>query len=303
VDTSVIPHSSSDSGANVVGDRLIHDYMSDLHSRLPNYLPILDTGMHHRGQSKYVSWHFPTDAFGDQPLELLHITDVQFGHKYCRKSRVREYRDWVLSEPNRYVLLGGDLVDAGHILSKGSPFDQEGDPQSEVYDFCEEFAPLRPRILGYVGGNHERRSIPTFGDLGVLIATMLKIPYSDGKQMVDIYYGKHKPFKVSLHHSGGSKSAQTKGAIANVIYKFMSQGDSQLYLVGHLHQALVLPDWREERLLKEHDIKLVKVIGAMSTSFLKTYGTYAEVAGFKPGDVMMARAVLETNGKWEVTLR
>lgn len=269
---------------------------------LPDFLPKMKTGMILDRQVKYVSWDFNKVPLTG-PLEVLHLTDLQYGHKYFRRNRFIEYRDWVLSSPNRYVVLGGDLPDAAHILSKGSPYENEGDPQSQIYRLVDDMAPLRGRILGYVGGNHERRGLKTFGDLGILIASLLRIPYSNGIQFVDINLGEHKPFKIALHHDGGSKSASTKGAIANVIYKFMQRGDSQLYLLGHLHQAMVIPDWREERDEKSRDIKLVKIFGAMSTSFLKTYGTYGEVAGFRPQDVMMARAIIEPNGKWEVTLR
>jgi hypothetical protein len=50
-------------------------------------------------------------------------------------------------------------------------------------------------------------------------------------------------------------------------------------------------------------IKLQKVAGIMSSSFLAYWNSYAEVAALPPSDTMMARAILERNGHWEVTLR
>ncbi|KKL48236.1 hypothetical protein LCGC14_2327560, partial [marine sediment metagenome] len=133
------------------------------------------------------------------------------------------------------------------------------------------------------------------------IATMLKIPYSNGRQLIDIHFGDHRPFKASLWHGRGA--ARTKGTIAQTLQRFMQQGDSQLYLMGHLHQALILPDWKEYRHPVRNTIELKKVIGAVGSSFMETWGTYGEVAGYSAGDVMMARTVLERNEKWEVTLR
>ncbi len=260
----------------------------------------VETGMHYDEQVKYVSWDLPVKKLGTT-IELLQITDVQFGHKGCRVERVIEYRDWVLAKPNRFMLWTGDNVDAYALWSPGSPFDQIANPQSQVFKFCELWAPARHRILGYVGGNHERRAIPGFGDLGVLIATLLRVPYSGGKQHVDIHYGAHQPFRISLWH--GTGGARTKGTVAQMLARFMEQGDSQLYLVGHVHQPLLIPTWKEVRDVKNKIITLRKSIGAVGSSFMETYGTYAEVFGYASGDVLMANTRLESNGTWEVSLR
>jgi hypothetical protein len=120
-----------------------------------------------------------------------------------------------------------------------------------------------------------------------------------GVQLIDIHFGEHKPFKISLFHGRGA--ARTKGSKAQMLHQFMGQGDSQVYLCGHLHDALVLFDWRQKRF--GDGIKLQKIAGAMSSSFLEYWNTYAEVAGLSPSDTMMARIILEPNGHWEITLR
>lgn len=100
----------------------------------------------------------------------------------------------------------------------------------------------------------------------------------------------------------GVGGARTKGAVAQVLDRFMQWGDSQLYLMGHLHQGMVVPAWREVR-DGRGGLRLEKKIAAIGTSFLESWGGYGEVAGFHPHDVMMARAVVEASGKWELTLR
>jgi hypothetical protein len=274
------------------------NYLQSLHA--PDVVRI-DTGMHVGEQEKYVSVRFSEKQVREwKSLELIQLTDIQFGHVCCKVKRVREYRDWILSVPNRFVLMTGDNVDAATIFSPGSPYDNLFNPQNQVCRFAEEMAPLRHRILGYVGGNHERRSLPAFGDLGCLIATYLRIPYSMGKQTVDIHFGKHDAFKISLWH--GTGGAKTKGTVAQVLDRFMSQGDSQLYMMGHLHQPMVIPKWREER-DGRNGIRLRKVMGVVGSSFLEFIGSYGEVMGLQPSDVLMGRAVLEASGGWEVTLK
>ena len=264
----------------------------------PCAIPML-SGMHHNEQTKYVTWNA---GVLKSPIEILHMTDIQFGHVMCNVKRVVEYRDWVLKEPNRYVVFGGDCIDAGTKLSVGSPWEQTMEPQGQVYRFCELFAPMRHRILGFVGGNHERRGVLTFGDLGSLIAHILEIPYSAGRQFLDFNFARHhESFRMDLWHGKGA--SQTAGAKMQMLHRYMQSGDSQIYLVGHLHDCMVKFDWRFIRQPHEQRVKLVKIGGAMSSSFLEYFGSYAEVAGMMPSSLMMARVIVEPSGKWELTLR
>lgn len=255
-------------------------------------------------QVKLVSYDFNDRKRFPKPLssvELIHITDMQLGSKGFMRSKFLKYRDWILDVPQRFVLLGGDIVDAATILSVGSPYDNTGEPIDQVEEAIDILMPLAKagRLLGYVGGNHERRTSKTFGDCGRLIAKSLQVPYSGGVQLIDIHFGKHKPFKISLWHGGGS--AQTKGAKAQMLHRFMQKADSYLYLVGHLHDVVLLFDWRQHRV--EGKIKLQKIAGIMSSSFLAYWNSYAEVAAMSPSDTMMARTILTPDGGWEVTLR
>lgn len=275
------------------------EFLNKLQRRAPRDVVKMKFSMRVGDESKYVSVSFDPARYRNG-IEILHLTDVQFGHRCCRVDRFIEYRDWVLSQRNRFVFFGGDMVDAATMLSVASPYENTEEPQAQVYRFVELAMPMRHRIIGYVGGNHERRSTKTFGDLGHLIATLLRIPYSSGKQFVDIHYGDlHCPFKNSLWHGG--TGSRTKGSKAQMLHRFMVQGDSQCYWVGHLHDVLMLGDVRERR--GPGGIKIEKFAGVMSSSFLEHYGTYAEVQGMPAGDTQMWRLVLEPNGKWMLTLR
>jgi len=234
-------------------------------------------------------------------VELLHLTDLQIGSKAFQRNRFIEYRGWLLDQPNRFVFLGGDIIDAATILSVASPYENTGEPIDQVDEATELLKPLKAagRLLGYVGGNHERRTIKTFGDCGRLIARSLEVPYSRGVQHIDIHYGQHRPFKVSLWHGGGS--ARTKGAKAQMLHRFMQHADSHVYMVGHLHDVVLLFDWRQLRI--GNKIKLQKIAGIMSSSFQGYWNSYAEVSAMSPSDTMMGRVVLDPDGKWMVTLR
>lgn len=250
-----------------------------------------------QGETKYLSWDFTDAPFST--LELLQITDAQFGHICCKVDRLIEYRDWVLAKPNRFMVWTGDNIDSAHMQSKGTTWENTGSPQYQIYEFCKLWAPARHRVLGYVGGNHERRCLSTFGDLGITIATLLQIPYSRGKQLIDVHFGQHKPFQISQWH--GTGGARTKGTVAQVLTRFAAEGDSQLYLMGHLHQPMIIPFWKERR--GGTGLRAVKTVAALGSSFMETWGSYGEVSGYGPSDVLMPLCRLEKSGGWEVILR
>jgi hypothetical protein len=274
------------------------DYLDKLYKKAPKNVLQLRGSMQYGDEFKYVTATFDTKKY-PKGIEIMHITDVQFGHLACNVPKVIEFFDWILAEPNRFVVFGGDMVDAAHALSVGSPFENVCEPQGEVYRFVELAVRIRHRIIGYVGGNHERRSAKTFGDLGHMIASLLKVPYSSGKQFVDIKYGDHAPFKISLWHGGtGSK---TKGAKIQMLHRFMTQGTAQLYMVGHLHDCMMTYDWRETR--DNGKIRLERFAGVMSSSFLEHYGCYSEVAGMAATGIAMWRCILEPDGHWMLTIK
>ena len=274
-----------------------------LHGKLTdNRYPSLTKMLQH-GETKRIEWDFSKAPW--KTLELTQITDVQYGNIACKHDRVIEYRDWILSRPNRFMIWTGDNIDAATMQSKGTPWDNTGTPQQQLFEFCDVWASARHRILGYVGGNHERRCLSTFGDLGITIAALLQIPYSRGKQLIDIRFGEHRPgtkagiFPLAQWHGMGG--AQTIGTVAQKLYRFASDGDSKVYLMGHHHRPMVIPFWKERR--GESDIRPIKTIAAAGSSFLDIWGSYAEVAGFGPSDVLMPRVVLERDGSYEVTLK
>ncbi len=274
------------------------DFLTWIQKHSPKDVVQLGKHMQHAREVKYVTARFDPKDY-PRGIELIHLTDVQYGHQCCREDRLREWIDWILSVDNRFVLLGGDLVDAATQFSIASPYENKWKPSEQCWRFVETLLPIRHRVLGYVGGNHERRTDKTFGSLGLFIALLLRVPYSEGQQFIDVVFGDWQPFKIHLWHGAGA--AKTAGAKMQMMDRFYSQGDSHLYLVGHLHDALLKWGWRQIRW--RNGIKLEKKCVAMSSSFLTFWGTYAEVAGLSASDTLMTRCVLEADGHFEITMR
>src|SRR5262245_12107661 len=88
------------------------DPVQDLVAKLklvPNAYPAETRHLVH-GETKWISWDFSDAPFST--MEIIQITDVQWGHITCKRDRVIEYRDWVLSKPNRFMVWTGDNVDS-----------------------------------------------------------------------------------------------------------------------------------------------------------------------------------------------
>ena len=98
---------------------------------------------------------------------LLHPADVQYGHLSCNVKKFPGIPGLaLLAKPNRFTFFGGDMIDAATAMSVASPYENTDEPEEQIYRFCELAMPMRHRVLGFVGGNHERRGAKTFGDLG-----------------------------------------------------------------------------------------------------------------------------------------
>jgi len=290
--------STAASLARSFDDTPIHARLSRLHSKMrPLDTLSTSTGMFIDGQNKYVSHQIDP---AHECLEILFLSDVQYGHVNCNVDKFVEYRDWILSKPNRYCFFGGDMVDAWRIGSPGTGYDNFFSPETQFYKFCELAAPLRQRVLGFVGGNHERRGLAGGFDLGSLIATALRLPYSAGGQAVALTYGEHKPFRAYLWHGRGS--ARTAGARVNMTLAAVPNDDAQVYFSGHIHWAHIYAGWHAHRNHNKKRIDHEKYYVVSASSFLRFWGGYGEVAGMTYAGLLMPVLLLYRDGRYRVEM-
>ena len=87
------------------------DDIDQLQSSLKPYAAQPSLGMAYGRENKYATWNFSESEF--KTIEIIHLTDVQFGHINCNVPQLKKYLDWILDKPNRYILLGGDLTMRG----------------------------------------------------------------------------------------------------------------------------------------------------------------------------------------------
>ena len=277
----------------------ISERMSKILKSLPKRRIEISTSMLVSGCAKYVTVSLKN--FKWPRIELLHITDIQWGNPQCNKEKLEEYREWVTKKPYRFTILGGDMCDLNTMLSVGKgAMEQDSEPSEQVLSLAEFLAPISHRILGYVGGNHEQRGQKFGHDFGAHLAGLLRVPYSDGIQAIDLYYGDWEPFKIYLWHGRGG--ARTMGSKAQAMMSVIQNDRANLYISGHTHTALVLPGFHVDRDHKKKHIIIEKYYAVSSTSFQNYYGTYAERAYYPPTFLLMGAATIYPNRTFRISI-
>src|SRR5476651_497290 len=84
------------------------DYMDRLADLSPKDSIKITTGVQIGDNVKRVAAYFPSDW---PHVEIIHITDVQWGHILCNEEKFVEYCNWILRSPHRFVVFGGDMID------------------------------------------------------------------------------------------------------------------------------------------------------------------------------------------------
>ena len=121
---------------------------------------------------------------------------------------------FILSIPNMFVVLGGDLINNTTKTSKGNILEEYATGQKQIQMAVELLSPLvqDKRILAICGGgNHEKRSYnDCFISIPQMIATMLEIPnlytadiaigYIDVRKICYMYGVIHKHFKSKNYY-------------------------------------------------------------------------------------------------------
>ena len=100
--------------------------------------------------------------------------DDQLGHATCDESRILKDIEWVKENPHCLLALLGDGIDSATKTSPGSLRDNTSTPLRQVERYITIHKPVADRIIGYVGGNHERRIDKALDDPGAAIRLISK---------------------------------------------------------------------------------------------------------------------------------
>src|SRR5690606_12421607 len=89
--------------------------------------------------------------------ELVVLSDMHVGDPLFDGQLFFRVRDWVLAEPNRYVICNGDMMITATKDSVSDVYRETLNPSDQLRWLKRELAPLKDRILCITEGNHEAR--------------------------------------------------------------------------------------------------------------------------------------------------
>lgn len=242
----------------------------------------------------------------DKPI-IFAKGDEQLGHVTCDEARVIKDIDWIEKNPQCLVFLLGDTIDSATKTSPGSLRENNRPPLRQVEAYVDLHKRIADRIIGFVGGNHERRidkALDEGGGAVRLIARGLssdthKIPYSGGLLMVDVYW-RGFLWTFTLFHGAGA--AVTPGSKIQRMQRNMLLTDSLITLSGHLHEE-AKTSRRYEKRMPDGTIKIVKHVSLQCGTYLKYVGSYGEIAGMPPVGPDMIVIELFGDGKYKDTFK
>ncbi len=198
------------------------------------------------------------------PVSDLHIGDILFARK-----EFLSFTNMVLEEPNRFIMINGDMVNNNLRDSKGSPYEDIMSPQEQIRETKKLLLPLKDRIVCINNGNHEGRTKDRTGlDISEDIADFLGAPFNEDENLVKIKVGqktKAKQFIYTVYITHGTGGGRRPGSILNQVEDLSKNVLADVYVLGHAHKRLAHvaefrePDLRNDKITYR---KQLYVVGA-----------------------------------------
>lgn len=134
-------------------------------------------------------------------VKVWAVADVHIGAREADIDGFAAFLEKVQSDDDSYLVIVGDLLNNATRSSVSDVYQETMPPHAQVDKAVELLAPVADRILGCVGGNHERRSVKDV-DLDPMYQVMCMLRKPE-------LYRAHMAFmRVSLRNIGASTHDQ-----------------------------------------------------------------------------------------------
>ena len=216
-------------------------------------------------------------------IATIALGDVHLGSKEARIDKLKEKITTIKDNKNARCILMGDLLDLGLKDSVGGgSFDNDMEPEEQISGIIKLLNPIKNKIWCMLGGNHEERLRQrTSIDVNKIIAKELGTTYCGPNVFIKARIGNINYSLFATHGSSGSISAAGK---LNTIVKYSRYIDSDVYLMGHVHELLQHTENYFKIDMKDKMIRQHKRHFIITGHYLE-YGGYAEQKGYAPGKV------------------
>lgn len=186
------------------------------------------------------------DITTKKPVIIVPLSDVHVGHVDHDKKLFLDTVKWI-KDNDAYTILLGDMIDAISQQDKRYENDSIAPEFKDHLDnlhyrqtevFLEGIMPIKDRVIGVMGGNHEQKVKKMFSyDATSVIAQKLEVPILTDPGYVIIRFkngGSSRFYKILCSHGvwmGGRK----RGAKINNMEDKMADFEFDAILAGHTH--------------------------------------------------------------------
>jgi predicted phosphodiesterase len=222
-------------------------------------------------------------------IELYGLSDLHIGSKEFNEGEFTKTTRAIMEQENRFVVLAGDYVDNGVKSSVTSPYEATMQPKAQREYATELLYPIRERILGAVGGNHEYRSAKDCDtDPAEIIMSKIGMDdrYRETMAYIFLNFGDGKnhnlrnpKYAICLTH--GSSGGQTLGAGLSKADQYAAISGADLMILGHSHKPAVAPASRWE-CDQRHAVMVQRNYGIMICTAWMDYSGYPARKGLRP---------------------
>ena len=216
--------------------------------------------------------------------------DHQIGSKLVDYDKLAERIYTLHSDPMRYTLIMGDVIDniqayAGGMIDKRwseDVADKDLETTEKQRDkFIELYYPVKHKILGILSGNHEYKTIDRY-QFEHDFCGPLETPYLGSMCMIHlgIYYKKQplKAFEIWACH--GSYAGMRVGGGLNRLQDLAGRYDADIYLHAHIHDKAFYTDYQITHVPNNNSLgarpKVYVITGTFQRTHMKGIDSYAE---------------------------
>ena len=237
-----------------------------------------------------------------RPLFDMHVGSAEFDVRKFIK-----WRDDVISDPDTYLVVGGDLLDNGLKNSVTNIYEQTMRPRDQKRYCAELLKPVAHKILGGTGGNHENRSVKESDD-NPLYDVFSKLDIEDkfrenicfilvriGAENHNVAGNQRPTYSIAVTHGAGG--GMYVGSGANRSERFGSIIDGlDVLITGHTHKPLNFP---VSKLVIDPQNKQItqKQFVCVTASGWLNYGGYPVRKMLPPTSFVPQEIILSATGK------
>ena len=237
---------------------------------------------------------------GNEGITIYPISDLHIGSRETDLKKWKEFKKFIVNQPNSYITIGGDMMNNGLKSSVTNIYEELMPPNQQADYLYETLYDIKDKILAIVPGNHEYRSIKE-SDTHLLynLALELGIPelYRENTAFISIRLGdrltrgnKNPSYNIVLVHGvGGGKKT---GSGINRYEDFAGSFEGlDILLAGHTHKPFVTKP--EKTIIDSRNGHIIQktTTVVVTTAWLK-YGGYGMRALFNACSISLPKIFL-----------